>query len=263
MRFSIITISYNSEKTIERTIKSVLAQTIKDYEYIIVDGGSKDSTLDIVRKYEPLFEGRMKWKSEPDKGIYNAMNKGIERSSGEIIGIVNSDDWLEPDALETIGGCYADNQKSTDGVYCGWINFHYADGTVQVMKTNHNLLLSWSKKYEMAGIRHPGVFVPKVVYERFGVFDESIKIMADTDLILRFLFNGVNFYYPDKVVSNMADGGVSNSQLMKACKDYEIILKKNNVTGMKFYRLYYLWSLKRFVKAYMPQIVMQKYRNKV
>ena len=94
-QFSIITICYNSERTIERTIKSVLAQTFRDYEYIIVDGGSNDSTLDIVRRYEPLFEGRLNWKSEPDKGIYNAMNKGIERSRGNIIGIVNSDDWLE------------------------------------------------------------------------------------------------------------------------------------------------------------------------
>ena len=100
-QFSIITICYNSSATIERTIKSVLAQTFTDYEYIIVDGGSKDSTLDIVKKYEPLFDGRMKWKSEPDKGIYDAMNKGISRSSGTIIGIVNSDDWLEADALES------------------------------------------------------------------------------------------------------------------------------------------------------------------
>ena len=85
MFFSIITICFNSERTIERTIRSVLTQTFTDYEYIIVDGGSKDSTLDIVKKYEPLFKGRMKWKSEPDRGIYDAMNKGIMRSSGIII----------------------------------------------------------------------------------------------------------------------------------------------------------------------------------
>ena len=94
MKFSIITISFNSGKTIERTLCSVLNQTYYDYEYIIVDGGSKDETLDIIKRYEPMFEGRLKWKSEPDKGIYDAMNKGIMRSSGDIIGIVNSDDWL-------------------------------------------------------------------------------------------------------------------------------------------------------------------------
>lgn len=262
-KYSIITICYNSGKTIERTLKSVLAQSYKDYEYIIVDGGSNDITLDIVRKYEPLFEGRMKWKSEPDNGIYNAMNKGIERCNGAIIGIVNSDDWLEPNALEIVDECFARYHQATDGIYCGWINFHYKDGSIQTMKTNHEMLMSWSKKYEMAGIRHPGTFVPKEIYNKFGVFDESIRIMADTDLILRFLFNGVNFYYPEKVVSNMSDGGVSNAQLMKACRDYKIILKKNGVSGLKFYRLYYAWSLKRFIKAYMPQGVMKLYRKRV
>ena len=99
MKFSIITICYNSEKTIERTIKSVLAQTYKNYEYIIVDGASKDGTLEIVKRFELQFDGRLKWKSEPDKGIYDAMNKGINMATGDVIGIVNSDDWLEADAM--------------------------------------------------------------------------------------------------------------------------------------------------------------------
>ena len=84
--FSVVTICYNSAQTIERTIKSVLAQTYTNFEYIIVDGGSTDSTLDIVKKYEPLFRGRLKWKSEPDHGIYDAMNKGILCAKGIIVG---------------------------------------------------------------------------------------------------------------------------------------------------------------------------------
>ena len=96
---SIATPCWNSEKTIERTIKSVLAQTFTDYEYIIVDGGSTDGTLDIIKKYEPFFGGRMKWKSEPDKGLYDAFNKGVERSTGVYCWNVNSDDYIEPDAL--------------------------------------------------------------------------------------------------------------------------------------------------------------------
>ena len=127
--FSIITITYNSEKTVERTIKSVLAQTCKDYEYIIVDGASKDSTIDIVKKYEPLFEGRMKWKSEPDKGIYNAMNKGIERSSGEIMGIVNSDDWIEPNALSFISDIANNCDNLNNSVFCASMMFHYENGS--------------------------------------------------------------------------------------------------------------------------------------
>lgn len=97
--FSIATPCFNSVKTIERTIKSILAQKFKDYEYIIVDGGSTDGTLNIIQKYEPMFEGRMKWKSEPDKGLYDAFNKGVTRSKGIYCWNVNSDDYLEDDAL--------------------------------------------------------------------------------------------------------------------------------------------------------------------
>lgn len=263
MLFTIITVSYNSEATIERTLRSVLSQTNMDYEYIIVDGASSDSTLPLIKQYEPLFEGRMKWQSEPDNGIYHAMNKGIRMAQGAILGIVNSDDWLEPDAIETVKDCYLSHSKAEDGIYCGWLNFHYHDGTSQVLATNHELLLSWSKRFEMAGIRHPATFVPKAIYEKYGLFDESIKIMADTDLILRFLFNGVKFYYVDQVVSNMSDGGVSNAQLMSACNDYAMILKKNHVTGVRYYKLYYMWSLKRFIKAYLPKQLLVKYRNRI
>ena len=95
MKISLITITYNSEKTLADTIQSVLKQTYIDIvEYIIVDGASKDNTVSIIKLYEPLFEGRMKWISEPDKGLYDAMNKGIRMATGNIIGILNSDDFF-------------------------------------------------------------------------------------------------------------------------------------------------------------------------
>ena len=93
MKLSIITVTYNSEKTLRDTIESVLSQTYTDYEYIIVDGASKDNTINIVKEYEPKFEGRMRWISEPDKGIYDAMNKGIKMSTGDVVSIINSDDF--------------------------------------------------------------------------------------------------------------------------------------------------------------------------
>ena len=99
MEVSIITVCYNSEKTIERTIKSVLNQTYQDYEYIIVDGASTDKTLDIIKRYEPEFEGKMRWISEQDNGIYYAMNKGIGMAKGKLIGMINSDDYYEINAL--------------------------------------------------------------------------------------------------------------------------------------------------------------------
>lgn len=259
--FSIITVCYNSETTIERTIESVLAQTYINYEYIIVDGMSKDRTLDIVRVYEPKFNGKLKVISECDNGIYDAMNKGIRNTTGNIIGIVNSDDWLEEDALITILNCCKSNNYSFNSLYCGWINFHYLNGDNQIMKTSHQMLKNWSSKYEMAGIRHPAVFVPKKLYDEYGIFDDRMKVMADTDIILRFYFKGIQFCYPEKVISNMSDGGVSNKHLLKAYNDYRLILQKYEVSKGKSYYLLCIWKLKRILKSFIPTKLLYLYRN--
>jgi len=251
MRFSIITITFNSEKTIERTIKSVLAQTFKDYEYIIVDGASKDGTLDVVRKYEPLFEGRLKWKSEPDKGIYNAMNKGIERSSGSFIGIVNSDDWLEPDALERVNACLEAHQYNDFAIYCGGILFHTLGGDIRELNVSVENFKRASRFYVVAGVRHPATFVPKSVYNRIGCFDEQIKIAADSDFLLRCLFEGLDIIKIDGFLSNMSDGGFSNrTDVYKVAKnDRRIILKKNNVKGLKYAFQMMYWVIRKKTKA--------------
>lgn len=102
VKVSVITPCFNSEKTIQKTLESVLNQTYNNYEYIIIDGKSTDKTLQIIEKYKPLFGEKIQVYSEPDKGIYDAMNKGIMKASGDIIGIVNSDDYYELDALENM-----------------------------------------------------------------------------------------------------------------------------------------------------------------
>lgn len=260
-KISIITICFNSEKTIERTIKSVLNQTRACDEYIIIDGASKDGTLDIVKRYEHKFRGRLKWISEPDKGIYDAMNKGIQTSSGDIIGIVNSDDWLESSAIKSVEEAYEHNECSLESVYCGWMNFHYKNGDIQVLKTDHYLLERKSTSYIMAGIRHPAVFVPKKVYEENGTFDTRMKISADTDFILRCLFNGVNFYYLDKTITNMSDGGVSNRTYIISQKDYKLILKKYNLPSVSEKILLIKNFLRLIIKSILPVKGLKLYRK--
>ena len=166
----------------------------------------------------------------------------------------------EPDALELIRRSFESNGRDRDSVYCGWMNFHYSDGSVQIMKTDHNLLEQYSKRYEMAGVRHPAMFVGSNVYKKYGIFDETLKILADTDFIVRCFLNGVRFIYPNQVVTNMSDGGVSNGNLMKACRDYGVILKKNNVQGVKYYYLYNRWKIKRYVKSLLPVSLIKKVR---
>lgn len=252
MSFSIITICYNSEKTIERTIKSVLSQTYKDYEYIVVDGASKDGTLNIVKRYEPLFEGRMKWKSEPDEGIYDAMNKGIRMATGDIIGIVNSDDWLEPVALDIVANVFVQNQKNTYALYCGGINYHKIDGTIKRWDVNIKSFKRQVPLYIMSGIRHPATFVPKQVYDKIGLFDEQMHLSADQDFILRCYFGGIVFIEIKHVLSNMSEGGLSTEGSKRAWKisteDRILMLKKFNKKGLSYFWLLYSWKFKGLVK---------------
>lgn len=250
--FSIITICFNSSSTIERTIKSVLSQTYIDYEYIIVDGGSKDKTLDIIRHYEPLFEGRLKWKSEPDKGIYNAMNKGIERACGDIIGIVNSDDWLEPNALDIVANAFVQNGKDTNALYCGGINYHRTDGTIKRWDANIKSFKRQAILYIMSGIRHPATFVPKHVYDKIGLFDDQMRLSADQDFILRCHFDGVRFVEMKQILSNMSEGGLSTEGSERArrlsTEDRKLMLQKFRKKGLSYLWLLYSWRLRGLVK---------------
>ena len=249
--FSIITICFNSALTIERTIKSVLSQTYTDYEYIIVDGGSTDSTLDVIKNYESLFEGRMKWKSESDNGIYDAMNKGIERSSGTIIGIVNSDDWLEQDALSLVNSKFLENERREDCLYCGGIIFHQ-DGEKHEWMVNLKSFYRQAPLFVMSGIRHPATFVPKKVYDKMGLFDADMKLSADQDFILRCCFAGIEFFAIDKYLSNMAAGGISTCGEKKAWQyskhDRKLMLHKYGKTGLSYIWFYYSWVLRNKVK---------------
>lgn len=208
MLFSIITVCLNSEKTIERTIKSVLEQTCQDYEYILVDGVSTDRTLEIIRRYEPLFQGRMKLISEKDKGIYDAMNKGILVSSGELIGIINSDDYYERDALQKILEVHKGYEYT---VFYGMLRTVLKEREVMVYLKNHELL-------EQDMIAHPACFVTRKLYERFGMYSLKYPYSADYEFMLRIKKeNEVQFTKIYHIISNFSLDGVSGH--VKAYRD--------------------------------------------
>lgn len=259
--FSIVTICYNSSATIERTIKSILGQTFTDYEYIIVDGASKDTSLDIVRKYEPLFEGRMKWKSEPDTGIYNAMNKGIMRSSGEIIGIVNSDDWLEADALQILVEEMSHNEENRRKILTGEVLFHYDDGSTQLYPTSYERYEYFAKRYRM-GLNHPATFVPRSIYDKMGIFDEEFKLYADADFILRCYKAGVGVHFINKVLSNMADGGASNVRSRKELEDSLLKYKKHCTTKIEYFKYATRSKIMWFLRGFIPKWYVKWYRQR-
>ncbi|GKX65532.1 glycosyltransferase family 2 protein [Inconstantimicrobium mannanitabidum] len=216
MKVSIITVCLNSEKYIEQTIQSVLNQIYKDIEYIIIDGMSTDNTLNIVEKYKPLFNGRLTVVSEKDSGIYNAMNKGIKRATGELIGIINSDDWYELDAVENVVNNY-NNEECV--LYGGMVN----------RKDNEITKIDMSSYKELSNCMfgHPTAFVPKSIYNKFGLYDESYRIAADYDFMLRLFDNNVQFKFINKVIANFREGGLSTTSIEK-CKNETLAVKEKH-----------------------------------
>lgn len=173
MKISIITASYNSVSTLANAMESVLHQTYTDWEYIIVDGGSTDGTVDLIKKYEPQFGGKLKWTSEPDHGIYDAMNKGISRATGDVVGILNSDDYFtSSDVVEKIADCFS--MHSIDAVY-GDIHF-VRQGNPQKVARYYS-----SKMFRPFWLRfgfmpaHPSFYVRKNVYEQYGGYRTDMK----------------------------------------------------------------------------------------
>jgi glycosyltransferase len=231
MKVSIITATYNSAPTIEMCMHSVLNQTHLDIEYIIVDGGSTDETITKLSKIAES-NSNIIWSSEPDKGIYDALNKGIAKATGAIVGFVHSDDFLAD--LTIINQVVTSFEKNNvDGVY-GDLHYVAFDNTSKIIRNwvsqpFHERLL---KQGWMPA--HPTLFLKKEVYDNYGSFNLTYKIAADYDFILRiFKHIDLNFFYLPKAIVKMRVGGASNRSLkniiLKTKEDYRAI--KHNRTG--------------------------------
>lgn len=211
MKISIITATYNSGATVADTMRSVLRQTHKDIEYWIIDGGSKDNTIDVVREYEPLFEGRLHWISERDRGIYDAMNKGLQRVTGDVVGILNSDDYYtSDDALQTIVDAFVQDE-TLEATYgdIHFINDGEPDKCVRYYSSEifSHKLLRWG--YMPA---HPSFYVRKKVYDEVGLFSLNYKIAADYDMMVRMYYcRGLKSKYIKKDFVTMRTGGASTA----------------------------------------------------
>lgn len=215
-KVSVITVSYNSAKTIEQTIRSVLGQTYKNVEYIVIDGASTDGTQQMIEKYADDISYYI---SEQDDGIYYAMNKGIEKATGDIIGIINSDDWYSKSAVEDVVKCFTEND--TDIVY-GEVMRVERDETISETRKVDSLADIW---YGMT-IWHPAVFVRKGVYQKLGGFSIDYEISADYEFILRCYSNKIKFTYLDKVLSFFRSAGISNTQHIKCAEETNAITLK-------------------------------------
>lgn len=248
MLISVVTCSYNSEKTIGRTIKSILSQGFDNYEYLIIDGGSSDKTVEIVKRYEPLFNGKLRWISEKDHGIYDAMNKGINLSKGDYVWLVNSDDYLEPEALQNVAAQISEKQSD---VICGYIEYfsEESDNKHIFKYTPQESEIEYRKK--RMGIVHPATIVARRIYEKYGLYDDSFFISADMDWFLRIKENDVNIDFIDIKLSNMSDGGISSqsNNVKKRIHDWKILFGKHTKNKAEYWR-YMIHRLVTYYKTF-------------
>lgn len=227
-RISIITITWNSEQYVEETIKSVISQDYENMEYIIVDGASTDKTLEIINRYKEHVDILI---SEPDKGISDAFNKGIKKATGDIIGIINSDDLLLSGAIQKIANVY---EEDIDIYRCNEIIWNVESGA----KFQEKPSMSFSPTNVLVHVTHESSFVRKSTYEKYGAYDEHLHFIMDLDFLTRAYMQGAKMKYVDYDAAIFRLGGKTDSPLSKKKREYAIVAKKNGADK---------WSTKLYI----------------
>lgn len=247
MKVSIITVTYNSAKTLADTIQSVLDQTYTDIEYLIIDGASLDGTIEVIKRFEPLFNARMRWMSEKDHGIYDAMNKGIAMATGDVIGILNSDDYYTSnDVIERMASEF--NDPELDAVY-GDIHF-IRDG-----EPNKCVRYYSSKHFHPKWLRfgmmpaHPSFYCRNAVYKKVGNYKTDYKIGADYDMMVRmFWVHHINARHLQMDFVTMRTGGASTRDIhsrlalikedVRACRENGLYTNILMISMKFFYKIF-------------------------
>ncbi|MEI6267760.1 MAG: glycosyltransferase family 2 protein [Methylococcaceae bacterium] len=246
MKISIITSVYNNQETIAEAMDSALSQTYADIEYIIIDGGSTDNTVNIIKSYQNRLAVFI---SEPDNGIYDGLNKGINLATGDVIGFLHSDDLYENNTvIEKVAKAFIENE--IDSVYGNLTYVNKSDPTkvIRYWKSGDFTLKKLSCGWMPP---HPTFFVKRAIYQQHGQFDTRFKIAADYDLMLRFLGKyKISTYYIPSVLIKMRAGGESNKSLKNAIrksKEDLQAMKNNNMGGMVSLIIKNLSKLQQFV----------------
>lgn len=248
LKVSIITTTFNSGKTVGDTLQSVLNQTYSNIEYWIVDGQSKDNTMDVVRSFEEAFGGRLHYISEKDKGIYDAMNKGIRSATGDIVGILNSDDYFTADDVveNVVKALEAD--ASLDAVYAD-VHFINPDNPDRVVRYYSSSVFRPSLLRFGFMPAHPTFYARREVYEKHGLYSLDYRIASDYDMMVRLFYrNGIKSKYINKDFVTMRVGGMStknvshrlliNKEDVKACRRYGLKTNRLLICMKYLYKIF-------------------------
>ena len=259
MKISIVTVTYNSDRTLEETFQSVLIQEYRPLQYIIIDGGSIDHTLDIIQAYKEKFEKagiEFFYISEPDNGISDAFNKGIANADGDIIGIINSDDKLYKNALSIL----AEEYDLEVGIYygnCVIINDDHSHEYLAVPKKDLSLIERFMPLF------HPSTFIKKGVYEQYGGYDLELKYCMDRELLFRMYRDNVKFKYIAKPLAYYREGGANQSNYDKCVAENTKISIDYGMRPIKAYiirryRNFHDWLWRMIQKSGLERIFHRK-----
>ena len=229
---TVITVVFNGERYLKDTIQSVVGQTYKNLEYIIVDGGSTDATVDIIREYEDQIDY---WISEPDAGIYDAMNKGVMLARGDIIGILNSDDYYEINAIDQVVNEF---KQTEDAIIHGAMNYFHSNNFAFRKDSEHTSRENLKRMVEL----HPTMFVPARIYKDVGLYDLDFPSIADWDFVIRCHRHGIKYTYLDFVLTNFRLGGESSKTTVERAQEKCRLRKKY---GLMWSGLHYFGDLIR------------------
>lgn len=231
MKISVITACFNSGETLRDTIRSVLSQHYDDWEHVIVDGQSHDNTLDIIREMEPEYRGRLRWVSEPDKGIYDAMNKGIRMATGDIIGILNSDDFFSNNEILS----RVNEEFKGDRIDAVYGDIHFVDPnslTDCARYYSSSFFKPWMMTFGYQPA-HPSFYCHRSCYEKYGDFDISFRVAADFEIMLRLIYiNRIKTRYIPLDFVTMRLGGASTNgpaSHLNILRDHYRAYRKNGV----------------------------------
>ncbi|MDR0931974.1 MAG: glycosyltransferase [Victivallales bacterium] len=241
MKISIVTIVRNNVSQIGETMDSVLNQNYSDLEYIVIDGGSTDGTVAEIEKRRDRLGGFV---SEPDNGIYDAMNKGIDRSTGDLIGIINSGDYYYPGAFDIVSKSFA-GRDLDNSIFWGDVNYEKL-GRIKGFRSRN--------RFRGAFAPHPSMFVPRRVYERIGIYDTSFKLLGDYDFMYRAVNKfGLEVIYVPELIAFYREGGLSDRNIVACLRDELRVKLKYGQSPLKAKSEYFLKLIKN-----LPRIQLAK-----
>lgn len=256
-KISVITVCLNSQEFIEQCIQSVLTQTLNDFEYVIIDGGSTDYTVEIIKKYQNKIAY---WHSKPDRGLAHAFNLGVENSSGQWLVFLNSDDYFASSNVLKDMVVHIDKHSDVDVIF-GQMNMITREQVSKKIGGPYGEAIKWEKFCRKATIPHQAAFSPRSFFERIGAFNEDFLIAVDYEHYLR-AGPGLNTKFVPLLVTNMRDGGMAKKDILATYREWQLAQVTSGNRSFFFARLDFIYFVARNMISRIIHKLLRPYKGR-